>query len=126
MMNITPTYDILTDTESVILPFAPLGPVVIVLPKASAPPSTESGIQIADIYNSEPTSGLVVAVGTGFRCSCCEAQREASVKVGDLVVFDRGSGELLPYAVEGEDCVLLHEDELLAVVTSPAAVCEVV
>jgi co-chaperonin GroES (HSP10) len=109
-----------------ILPFQPVGPVVIVAPKVTEPLKTESGIQLADVYENEPTSGMVVAVGTGFRCSCCEAARESDFQVGDLVVFDKAAGEILPFAIEGEDCVLLKEDEILAVVTNPAAMCEVV
>lgn len=109
-----------------ILPFQPVGPVVIVVPKQTEQPKTASGIQLADVYDEPETSGMIVAVGTGFRCPSCEAQREPDYKVGDFVVFSRAAGEVLPFALEGQDCLLLQESELLAVVTDPAAVCEVV
>lgn len=111
-----------------VIPFKPLGAVVIVIPHANAPERTPSGIQIADVYDDAETSGTIVAVGSGFCCAHCEAQRDVPYAVGDRVLFTRGAGVDVdggPLGLTGERFVLLQESELLAVV-DPAAVCEVV
>lgn len=36
------------------------------------------------------------------------------VKVGDKVFFDKNSGS--PYKHDGKDCILLREDDVLAVI----------
>lgn len=108
-----------------LLPFQPVGPVVVVLPKKAEQPKTASGIHLADVGDEPETSGMIVAVGSGFRCSACECQREVEYKVGDLVVFRQSAGDIIPFGAEGQECLLLHESDLLAVV-NPDLVCEVV
>lgn len=108
-----------------ILPFVPVGPTLIVVPRKTEPPKTASGIQLADVYDQPETSGMVIAIGTGFRCACCDKMREPEFQIGDFVMFDKASGEILPLDIEGRECLLLREEEILAVV-NPQAVCEVV
>lgn len=111
-----------------LLPFKPLGSVVIVVPHRNAPLASESGIQLADVTYEPETSGTIVAIGDGFRCACCEQAREVAVKVGDRVVFGREAGQAVdaePLGFPGQTFVLLQESELWAVVDE-AAVCEVV
>lgn len=113
---------------SQVIPFQPLGSVVIVIPHASQQPTTESGIQLADVYHDVETSGTVVAVGSAFCCQACEREREAPVAIGDRVLFGRGAGSVVagdPFGLPGESFLLLQEAEILAVL-HPAAVCEVV
>lgn len=108
-----------------IVPFVPLGPTVIVVPKRTEQAKTASGIQLADVHDTLETSGMVIAIGSGFRCACCEKARTADFAIGDFVIFDKAAGEILPMDMEGRECLLLREEEILAVV-SPTAVCEVV
>lgn len=113
---------------SQIIPFQPLGSVVIVIPHASQQPTTESGIQLADVYHDVSTSGTVIAVGSAFCCRLCECERDAPVKIGDRVAFGRGAGSEIdgaPFGLPGETFLLLQEAELLMVL-NPDAVCEVV
>lgn len=111
-----------------VIPFHPLGDVVIVLPQVSAPLITASGIQLADVTYDPATSGTIVAVGDGFRCAACGTVRPMALSVGDRVVFSRGAGAEIdgsPFGLPGERFLLLREAELLAVL-APDAVCEVV
>jgi co-chaperonin GroES (HSP10) len=111
-----------------VIPFQPIGAVVIVLPADSTPETTASGIQLADVTYDPSTSGTIVAVGDGFCCAACASAREVSYRVGDRVLFGRGAGAEIdgsPFGLPGERFLLLQEAELLAILT-PDAVCEVV
>lgn len=111
-----------------VIPFQPIGDVVIVLPDAPATPETASGIVLADVTYAPSTSGTIVAVGSHFCCPSCDVDRETPYAIGDRVVFGRGAGADIDGAsvgVPGETFLLLREGEILAVVAAEA-VCEVV
>jgi co-chaperonin GroES (HSP10) len=111
-----------------VIPFQPIGDVVIVLPEAPARPETDSGIVLADVHYDPSTSGTVVAIGSHFSCPTCEIARDRPFAIGDRVVFGRGAGAEIDGAsvgVPGETFLLLREAEVLAIVTAEA-VCEVV
>lgn len=113
---------------SQVIPFQPIGSVVVVLPHPPEPEQTASGIQIADVYEDVATSGTVIAVGTAFCCHACEGTREVPYRVGDRVLFGRGAGSEVsgdPFGLPGESFLLLQEAELMAVL-NPAVACEVV
>jgi co-chaperonin GroES (HSP10) len=111
-----------------VIPFVPIGPVVVVLPHASAPTETASGIVLADVDYDPATSGTVIAVGSQFCCASCAAERDSPFAIGDRVLFGRGAGSEVDgaaFGVVGDTFLLMREDEILAVLDE-AALCEVV
>jgi chaperonin GroES len=91
-----------------------LGDRVLVKPDLVAPPTTESGIQIAEAYHYAPeVSGIVIALGDGPRAEDGTLLPHV-VNVGDRVVFAAESGHEL--VVEGNRQIVLREDDLLATI----------
>ena len=80
---------------------------------------TASGIVIPDNAAEKPDQGEVLAVGPGKHDE--DGDRiEMSVKVGDRVLFGKYSGQTVK--VDGEELLVMKEDDLFAVVEgSPAA-----
>lgn len=101
----------------------PLGSVVLVLPKPSEP-DRAGAVELADVKYEPETSGMVIAVGSTFRCEACRSERDPDVVVGDWVLFPRSAGGAV--TLGGTDYVVLMESELLAVLAEEPAVCEVV
>lgn len=74
---------------------------------------TTSGFIIA--YDDDPTSlGTVVQVGPG-RVTKKNVVIKVEVGNGDRIMFTRGSG--IPVKINGEEYLILKEDEILGVVT---------
>ncbi len=72
--------------------------------------SVKGGIIIPDSAKEKPSEGEVIAVGAGRRE---KGERvPLDVKVGDRVLFGKYSGSEIKY--EGEEYLILKEDELLA------------
>ena len=70
------------------------------------------GIVVPDTAKEKPQEGHVVAVGTGLRGD--DGKRvPLDVHVGDKILFGRDSGT--DVVIEGEELVVLHEDEVLAI-----------
>lgn len=111
----------MTDLENIRL--QPFGSVILVLPKAAEKPKTESGIQLADVTYEPETCGLIVKLGHRFECETCAEKRDADLQIGEWVLFPRSAGVMVP--LDGQDYLLLHESEVLAVVNDPD-LCEVV
>ena len=71
------------------------------------------GIIIPDSAKEKPQQGKVVAVGAGKADK--DGQRiELDVKAGDVILFGKYSGQEVK--VDGEDYLIMREDEVLAVV----------
>ena len=70
------------------------------------------GIIIPDTAKEKPQEGEVVAVGDGKRKDDGTRQ-ELDVKAGDRVLFGKYSGSEIK--IDGEDVLILREDEVLAV-----------
>lgn len=85
----------------------PLSDRVLVEPQA-AETKTASGIIIPDSAKEKPQQGKVVAVGKGKK------DHEMTVKVGDTVLYGKYSGTELK--LEGEDYLMMREDDILAIV----------
>jgi chaperonin GroES len=85
--------------------------VVVRLTKAEEKMS--SGILLPANAKAKNGHGEVIAVGPGKRDERGHPMR-LSVSVGDKVVFNKECGE--PVHADGEDLLILGEDELLAVV----------
>jgi chaperonin GroES len=74
---------------------------------------TKGGIIIPDTAKEKPIEGKVVAVGNGKLLENGEV-RKLDVKKGDKILFGKYSGTEVK--VDGEDHLILREDDILAVV----------
>ena len=78
---------------------------------------TIGGIIVPDRAKEKPQRGTVVAVGGGRLTD--EGQRiPLDVKPGDLVLFGKYTSQEV--TLDGEDLLVLREDEVFAVIDSPA------
>ncbi|WP_299878559.1 co-chaperone GroES [uncultured Cocleimonas sp.] len=72
------------------------------------------GIIIPDSANGEkPNTGEIIAAGNG-RITDSGDVRAMDVKVGDKVLFGQYSGQAVK--VEGEDLIMMKEEDILGVV----------
>ncbi len=74
---------------------------------------TKGGIIIPDTAKEKPLEGKVVAVGSGKSVKGGKVV-PLDVKEGDTVLFGKYSGTEVK--VDGEELVLLREDDVLAVI----------
>ena len=79
---------------------------------------TASGIVIPDNAAEKPDQGEVLAVGPGRKNDKGELIA-LNVKVGDRVLFGKYSGQTVK--VDGDELLVVKEDDLFAVVEAPAA-----
>ena len=87
----------------------PIADRVIVKP-APAEETTKGGIIIPDTAKEKPQRGEIVAVGTGKK------DEPMTVKVGDSVLYGKYSGTEV--TIDGNEYLIMREDEVLAVVES--------
>jgi chaperonin GroES len=80
--------------------------------RLEAEEKTKGGIVIPDAAKEKPIEGKVVAVGSGRRLDDGTV-RPLDVKKGDRVLFGKYSGT--DVQLEGEDYLILREDDILAV-----------
>ena len=71
------------------------------------------GIVIPDSATEKPSKGEVVAVGNGKTLDNGEI-RALDVKAGDKILFGKYSGTEVK--VEGEDLLVMKEDDVMAVI----------
>ena len=74
---------------------------------------TKGGIIIPDTAKEKPAEGEVVAVGNG-KADDKGKVRPLAVKKGDRILFGKYSGQEV--RVDGEDYLIMREDEVLAVI----------
>ena len=84
----------------------------IVVKRLESESQTKGGIIIPDTAKEKPIEGRVVAVGNGKVLRDGKV-RPLDIKVGDVVLFGKYSGNEVKY--DGEEHVLLREDDVLAV-----------
>ncbi|MDI1478284.1 co-chaperone GroES [Polyangium sp. y55x31] len=84
----------------------------IVVKRLESETKTKGGIIIPDSAKEKPIEGRVVAVGNGKLLRDGKL-RPLDIKVGDVVLFGKYAGNEVK--IDGEDFVLLREDDLLAV-----------
>jgi chaperonin GroES len=77
--------------------------------------TSAGGIVIPDTAGEKPTQGKIVAVGNG-RILENETVRPCDVKVGDKILFGKYSGAEVK--VEGEELVVMREEDIMAVIES--------
>jgi chaperonin GroES len=75
------------------------------------------GIIVPDTAREKPQRGRIVAVGAG-RAKKDGGRVALDVRAGDLVLFGKYSGQEIK--VEGEELLIMKEDEVLAVLGSSA------
>ena len=75
--------------------------------------TARGGIVIPDTAKEKPMEGEVLAVGTGKLLEN-GTKLALDVKVGDKVLFGKYSGTEI--TVDGEDVLIVREDEVLAIV----------
>ena len=76
---------------------------------------TASGIVIPDAAAEKPDQGLIMSVGPGKRDENGK-HVTLDVKVGDRVLFGKYSGQTVK--VDGDELLVMKEDDLFAVVES--------
>ena len=75
---------------------------------------TKGGIIIPDTAKEKPIEGEVIAVGNGKVTEKGDV-RKLDVKKGDRILFGKYSGTEVK--IDGEDHLILREDDILGVVT---------
>ncbi len=90
----------------------PLGDRVLVEPM-EAEEKTKGGIVIPDTAKEKPQQGKVVAVGQGKTLETGEV-KSLEVKVGNKVLYGKYAGTEV--TVEGEEYLIIREDDILAIV----------
>ena len=85
----------------------------IVVKRTKEEEKTKGGIIIPDTAKEKPVEGSVVAVGAG-KVLKDGKHRPVDVKVGDKILFGKYSGTEVK--IEGEEHVLLREEDVLAVI----------
>ncbi len=84
----------------------------VLVQRVDAEDMTASGIIIPDTAKEKPSEGKVVAVGPGKRLDNGSIQ-EMGVKKGDKILFSKYGGTEVK--VDGEDYMIMREDDILGV-----------
>ena len=92
--------------------FKPLGDRVIVQPE-QAEQATKSGIVLPDTAQEKPQTGIVVSVGPG-RVTEEGKTLPVNVKEKDVVIYAKYGGTEIK--IDGEDYLLMREDDVLGVI----------
>lgn len=79
---------------------------------------TASGIVLPDSAQEKPLRGEVIAVGPGKQLDNGKVV-ELEVKVSDIVLYGKYSGTEVK--VDGQDVVILRQDDVLAVIDGGSA-----
>ena len=84
----------------------------VIVKRLEAETKTAGGIVIPDSATEKPIKGEVMAVGNGKILEDGKV-RPLDVKVGDKILFGKYTGSEVK--IDGEDVLILREDEVLAV-----------
>jgi chaperonin GroES len=85
----------------------------VVVKRVPEETKTSGGLFIPDTAKEKPARGKVVAVGEGKRDKA-GARIKLDVKVDDEILFGKYSGSELK--LDGEEHIVLREEEILAVI----------
>ncbi len=85
----------------------------VIVKRAESEKTTKGGIIIPDTAKEKPIEAEVIAVGKGKILDNGE-RLAIDIKVGDKVLFSKYSGTEVK--IEGEEHLILREDDILAVV----------
>jgi chaperonin GroES len=86
----------------------------VIVKRVKEEEETKGGIVIPDTAKEKPIEGEVLAVGPG-KVREDGSRRAPDVKVGDRVLLGKYSGTEVK--IDGEEHVVLGEDEILGVIT---------
>ena len=75
---------------------------------------TKGGIIVPDTAKEKPQEAEVIAVGSGKQTKKGK-EMVPEVKKGDKILFAKYAGNEIK--VKGEDCLIIEQDEILAVIT---------
>jgi len=92
----------------------PMGDRIVVRP-LEAQERTKSGLVLPDTAKEKPQEGKVIAVGTG-RLLDDGSVKALEIRNGDRVLYGRYAGTEV--SLEGDDYLILREEDVLAVVQS--------
>jgi chaperonin GroES len=87
----------------------------VLVKRVEEPTKTKGGIIIPDTAKEKPIEGEVVAAGNG-KVLEDGTVRKLEVKKGDRILFGKYSGTEVK--IEGEEHLILREDDILGVVES--------
>ena len=87
----------------------------VIVKRVKEEEKSKGGIIIPDSAKEKPIEGKVIAVGNG-KVQEDGKVRPVDVNVGDVVLFGKYSGTEVK--IDGEEHVLLREDDVLAVTDS--------
>jgi chaperonin GroES len=85
----------------------------VIVQRVKEEEKTKGGIIIPDSAKEKPVEGKVIAVGNGKILEDGKV-RKLEVKKGDRVLFGKYSGQEVK--VDGEEMVILREDDIVGVV----------
>ena len=85
----------------------------VVVKRLEEEESTQGGIIIPDSAKEKPQKAEVLAVGPGKK-NDDGTVIPTDVKKGDKILFGKYSGNEI--TVDGEECLIMREDEILAVI----------
>ena len=88
----------------------------LVVRRIEAKETAQGGIIIPDTAKEKPQEGEVLAVGNGKLLEN-GTKVPPEVRVGDRILFGKYTGTDIK--IEGEDVLILREEEVLAVLTAP-------
>ena len=95
------------------LKIVPLGEKVLVK-RLEAEEKTPGGIVLPDSAKEKPQKGEIVALGEGKVLDSGERSK-FQVKVGDTVLFESFAGTEIK--IEGEEYLIMGEDNIIAILT---------
>ena len=85
----------------------------VIVKRVEEEQKTKGGIIIPDSAKEKPIEGKVVAVGKG-KVQEDGSQRALDVKEGDVVLFGKYAGTEVK--IDGEEHLILREDDILGVI----------
>ncbi|PCI30490.1 MAG: co-chaperone GroES [SAR324 cluster bacterium] len=86
----------------------------VIVERKAAETATTSGIIIPDSAKEKPQEGVVIAAGPGIRKED-GSYAQLDVKAGDQILFGKYAGTEIK--VEGEDYIMMKEDDILGIIT---------
>ncbi len=85
----------------------------ILVKRVESPTKSKGGLFLPESASEKPSEGEIIAVGQG-RLTDDGTVKTLTVKVGDRVLFSKYAGNEIK--VEGEERLVLREDEVLGIV----------
>ena len=90
----------------------------VVVKRTEETEETRSGLYIPDTAKEKPQEGEVLAVGAGKTVPETGQRIPIDLKVGDRILFGKYSGNEIK--LDGEEYLILREDDVLGVVETTA------